>query len=303
MSAGSTLPPGLIVNADDLGIHPSINDGILSAHRHGIVSSATMLMTTPYLVETIREIRNSSLPVGIHLSLTLGKTIAGHSNVPDLVDDNSDFNLTARRILLCSFSRDKERRTLPQIRREFEAQLSLARDHGIRATHADSHQHIHMNPAIFFVLEELLPRYGIKRLRYSRETFAVRGLGELVRQGKITNLAKIALLRKLSRRIRPQLTTTDGFFGVLHSGAVSRQALRAAILRHSRTHSLEVCIHPGFSAARDETTYPQSYVNEFISSSLRRTEHDLLIDREFLELVQQRGLVLRDFDGRQKRSD
>jgi len=303
MSADPTLPPGLIVNADDLGIHPSINAGILSAHRHGILTSATMLMTTPYLAETLREIRDSSLPLGIHLSLTLGKAVACHPDVSDLVDENGDFKLTSRRILLCSFSRDKERGTLVQIRREFEAQLSLASDHGLRPTHADSHQHVHMNPAIFSVVEELLPRYGIKRLRYSRETFALRGLVEFLRQGKIANLAKIALLRELARRIRPQLMTTNDFFGVLHSGAVSRQALQAAILRLGPSHSLEICIHPGFSAAREGATYPQSYVNEFISSPLRRMEHDLLINRESLDLVQQRGLVLRGFDGRQKPSD
>ena len=50
------LPPGLIINADDLGIHPAINAGILSAYEQGIVSSATLLVTTPYLVETIEKI-------------------------------------------------------------------------------------------------------------------------------------------------------------------------------------------------------------------------------------------------------
>ena len=42
----SPVPPGLIVNADDLGIHPSINAGIISAYRRGILTSCTMLMTT-----------------------------------------------------------------------------------------------------------------------------------------------------------------------------------------------------------------------------------------------------------------
>jgi predicted glycoside hydrolase/deacetylase ChbG (UPF0249 family) len=46
------LGAGLIVNADDLGIHRSINNGIFSAHRCGIVASA-MLITTPHLAETI----------------------------------------------------------------------------------------------------------------------------------------------------------------------------------------------------------------------------------------------------------
>ncbi len=47
--ANGRIPPGLIVNADDLAIHPRINAGILSAWNAGILTSATMLMTTPYL--------------------------------------------------------------------------------------------------------------------------------------------------------------------------------------------------------------------------------------------------------------
>ena len=35
----------LIVNADDLGLHPSLDAGILRAHREGIVTSATLGVT------------------------------------------------------------------------------------------------------------------------------------------------------------------------------------------------------------------------------------------------------------------
>ncbi len=49
------VPPGLIVNADDLGIHPNINAGIVSAYRRGILTSCTMLMTTAYFDQTIHD--------------------------------------------------------------------------------------------------------------------------------------------------------------------------------------------------------------------------------------------------------
>ena len=35
----------LIVNADDFGLTPGVSAGILSAHRHGIVTSTTLLAT------------------------------------------------------------------------------------------------------------------------------------------------------------------------------------------------------------------------------------------------------------------
>jgi predicted glycoside hydrolase/deacetylase ChbG (UPF0249 family) len=292
--------PGLIVNADDLAIHPSINAGIVSAYRNGIVTSATMLMTTPYLAETIRSVvRTETLPIGIHLSLTLGTPAAARRDVPDLVDARGDFAWSSRRLLLCSFAGETERRLLAQIRREFEAQLGLARDHGLRPTHADSHQHVHMNPAIFAVLEELLPRFGIGRLRCSREALSARGLAGLLRQGKAINLAKIALLRWLSMRLRPRLATPDGFFGVLFSGVMTKRAIMQAIAGLSRDRSLEICVHPGFPAAAG-AAYPRSYENDFISSAGRQREHDILVDAEMAELVRRHQLVLRSFDDRAK---
>jgi chitin disaccharide deacetylase len=300
VSAAPRMPPGIIVNADDFGIHPKINAGILSAYHHGIVTSATMLMTTPFVDETVGQVRAESLPVGVHLSLTLGKAVAGRHEVPDLVDERNDFTWSARRLLLCSFAEESEQRLVSQIRREFEAQLQLACDYGVRPTHADSHQHVHMNPAIFSLVEELLPRYGIKRLRYSREVFSISGLAGLLKQGKCSNVAKVALLRWLSRSARPQLATTDGFFGVLYSGAVTKQALRAAILSLQDHHSFEVCIHPGFPASNQETVYPLAYVNEFISDRARQMEHDILVDPDIADLVRQRGLIARSFDGREK---
>jgi predicted glycoside hydrolase/deacetylase ChbG (UPF0249 family) len=299
MRAEAMLPAGLIVNADDLGIHPSINAGILSAHRHGIVTSASMLMTTPYLAETVAQVRTGTLPVGIHLSLTLGRSVAELRDVPNLVDESNGFRWSSRQLLLNRFAGNQQG-LVAQIRREFEAQLSLALDHGLRPTHADSHQHVHMNPRIFPVVEELLSRFGIRQLRYSREIVSPRAIAGLMRQRRFINFAKVALLRTLSRRVRPQLSTTDQFFGVLYSGLVTKDALKTVIKRLPARHSLEVCIHPGFPAPPDHAPYPFANENEFIRSSARRIEHDALVDPEISQLIRQRRLVLRGFDGRPK---
>jgi predicted glycoside hydrolase/deacetylase ChbG (UPF0249 family) len=295
------IPPGLIVNADDLAIHPHINAGILSAWRAGIVTSATMLMTTPHLDDTVREaVQAAGLPVGIHLALTLGKAIAGHDAVPDLTDETGDFNWTAQRFLLCSFARDAERRFLAQIRGELAAQLALARDHGVRATHADSHQHVHMNPAIFALVEDLLPRFGIERLRTSREALSLRSVAGALAGGQPVSLAKVALLRWLARRIRPHLATTDEFFGVINTGKATKRAIVGAIARLTPGRSLEMCVHPGFPAPTGEAPYAPADVNAWIVSPARRMEHDVLTDAEVGELVRRRGIALRSFDGAQK---
>jgi chitin disaccharide deacetylase len=297
-----TLPPGLIVNADDLGIHPRINEGILSAYRHGILTSCTMLMTTAYLAQTVRDyVRPKLLPIGIHLSLTLGKAVAPRGEVADLIDADGNLKLAADRLVLASFKGDRGSALLRQIQREFEAQLAMARDHGLQPTHADSHQHVHMNPMVFRLVEQLLPRFGIDRLRRSREAFHAFVLGpDLPDVMRRNNFAKWALLRWRAAGLRPALATTDDFFGVLYSGAVTKRALRALLRGAAPGRSLEICVHPGFPAPQDVNDYPRPGYNAFISTAARQNEHDALTDPALAGLVRERGLVLRSFDGAMK---
>jgi predicted glycoside hydrolase/deacetylase ChbG (UPF0249 family) len=300
---GDGLLPGLIVNADDLGIHPSINAGILSAYRQGILTSCTMLMTTPYLEETVQDyVRPAGLPIGIHLSLTLGKAAAPLRDVPDLTDAAGNLKLSAGWLVASSLAR--HRSLLGQIRCELTAQLARARDCGLHPTHADSHQHVHMNPPIFAIVEDLLPRFGIGRLRYSREPFPSFVIGaDLPALLRRFNPAKWALLRWRSLQVQPKLVSNDDLFGIIYSGAMTKRALHSVIARMPSHRSLEICIHPGFPAPAGGTVYPRPGYNQFISSPARRLEHDLLLDRELRDLVRSRGLVLRAFDGREKQID
>ena len=296
------LPSGLIVNADDLGIHPSINAGILSAYRNGILTSCTMLMTTAYFEETVRDfVRPAALPIGIHLSLTIGKAVADAREIPDLVDDEGNLKLSAGRLLLASYADAAGQSMLRQIRHEFEAQLGRALDCGLKPTHADVHQHVHMSPAIFSALENTLPHFGIDRLRFCRERFWPSIFGpDLLPAVKRLNPAKWALIRWRSSQITPHLAVNDELFGVLYSGAVSKAALLAVIETVGFDRSVEICIHPGFPAPYGIQYYPQAEYNRFISSSTRKLEHDILVDEKIQAAIRQRGLKLRAFNGEAK---
>ena len=60
----------LIVNADDLGLHPRIDDGIFEAHSNGIVTSATVLITGRSAEKAVARAQQANLPLGLHLCLT-----------------------------------------------------------------------------------------------------------------------------------------------------------------------------------------------------------------------------------------
>jgi chitin disaccharide deacetylase len=293
------LPAGLIINADDLAIHPRINAGILSAYRNGVLTSSTMLLTTPYLEETIREIvRPRLLPIGLHLSLTLGRPAAPMTDVSDLVDDQGYLMHSAASLMTRSFTDDRGRHLLAQIRKEFAAQLALARDWGVKPTHLDSHQHVHMNPAIFEVFQEEAQRFGMTRVRFVREPFPLFGFYlRLCETLARKNQAKWALIRLLRRGIRPRLQTTDNFFGVLYSGLMSKPVLQALISWASPHQSLEIGIHPGFPMQIEQLSRSELHDANFIRSPARQEEHDALLDDEIVNLIRRRGLQLRSFDG------
>jgi hypothetical protein len=61
----------LIVNADDLGYDPRIDEGILEAHRDGLVTSATAMVTTPFAPAALAA-APASLGLGLHAVLDPG---------------------------------------------------------------------------------------------------------------------------------------------------------------------------------------------------------------------------------------
>ena len=60
----------LIVNGDDFGITPGINRGIVEAHRHGILTSTSLMVDRPACEEAAALAREyGTLSVGLHLEL------------------------------------------------------------------------------------------------------------------------------------------------------------------------------------------------------------------------------------------
>src|SRR5437867_779392 len=60
----------LIVNADDFGQSRGVNQGIIEAHEHGIVTSASLMVRWPAACEAAAYGReHCELSVGLHLDL------------------------------------------------------------------------------------------------------------------------------------------------------------------------------------------------------------------------------------------
>ncbi len=161
----------LIVNADDFGLAEEVNRAVIACHLRGSVTSATLLANAPATAQACALARrHPTLGVGLHFNLTLGRPLCPPEEVPSLVDGSGRFPPRAvveRRALL--------RRLEPrEIAREFDAQLTRLAAEGVKATHADGHQHVHMLPGVFPIVADLCRRHGLGLRRPSVAPICIR---------------------------------------------------------------------------------------------------------------------------------
>lgn len=142
-SAHTSAPKILIVNSDDFGLSHSINQGIVKCFKDGIVTSASILTNGKAFEEAVMLTKENHLNTGIHLTLTDGQPVSKSKYIPTLVDKNTyfprsyvDFSLPYFRLKISS----------KDVETEFRAQIEKFLETGLKPTHVDGHQHIHMFP-------------------------------------------------------------------------------------------------------------------------------------------------------------
>lgn len=226
----------LIVNADDLGLSHGVNQGILTAHQHGIVSSATLLANGPAFDDAVTRIRQTpELGVGVHLNILRGPPLLETAQLPEITRDGR-FHLTwATLFQTCRHP------VLAAVEREYRAQIERVLDHGVRITHLDGEKHHHQFPPLFDLTVRLLEAYTIPAVRCAPERTTPRyGLKKM---------AGVATLNLLIRRNRHHLRRTGIAHvrwqtGIAATGHLDRTAL-AALLAALEPGDSELCCHPG----------------------------------------------------------
>lgn len=129
----------LIINADDFGMCPDTNAGIIDTFKYGIVTSATLMMPGPAVYEAVEFLReNPRAAVGLHLTLTSEwenyewGPVLPPKEVPSLLEPNTEYFWPDIWPLLF-------RANIEEVVKEIEAQVALAREMGVDFTHFDSH--------------------------------------------------------------------------------------------------------------------------------------------------------------------
>ena len=139
----------LIINCDDLGSSRSANVAVYSALRHGLATSATLMVPCPWARDAAAQYRGED--VGVHLTLnaeweTYRWGPITHS--PSLLDGDGGFPRTLDDIW--------DHADLDEVRKECRAQIERAIFWGFDVSHLDSHMGtMQLRPEFFDVYLEL----------------------------------------------------------------------------------------------------------------------------------------------------
>ena len=212
--------PRLIVTADDVGLSEEMTEGAIRAHRDGIVTACSIVANGLAFNDAVERLRE--LPwfdVGVHLALVEERSLTTGSPMPK---NYVQFLVT---------------RGHPDPERELRAQIEKVMKTGLHVTHLNGHQHLHMWPRIFAIVERLAKEYGIP---YIRRIDDRGGKGSRMRR------ASIAFLNRLGRRVQGK---NDRTIGVAEAGHLTAERI-IELLDEVGDGVTELVTHPGVGTPR-----------------------------------------------------
>ena len=142
----------LILHADDLGVSHSVNLASFEALDKGVISSASIMMPTPWVTEVAAYAKSHpNADLGLHLTLTSEwdtyrwGSVESKDKVPSLHDSTGTFPSDVPPVA----TRAKPSEVALELRAQIDRALAL----GIRPTHLDSHM------GALFATPELIATY------------------------------------------------------------------------------------------------------------------------------------------------
>jgi hopanoid biosynthesis associated protein HpnK len=226
-------PPGLIITADDFGLHPSVNRAVERAHREGVLSAASLMVGAPAASDAVARARAcGSLAVGLHLVLADGPAVLPARTIPDLVGLEGRFGDRMAREGVRFFCLPRVRRQLAmEIRAQFDAFAAT----GLVLDHVNAHKHFHLHPTILGLVMEIGGEYGLRAVRLPREA----GLPAWLRPW----------LALQQRRLEAAgIVHNDYLIGMRNSGGLDETALVDALGRLPQRGVGELYLHPALES-------------------------------------------------------
>ena len=214
-----------------------ITEGICLAIAAGVVTSTSVMVNMPGTAEALRRAPQFApqASFGIHLNLCEGRPLTGGGT---LVGANGEF--LRKRVLAARALTG--RLSLAELEAEVAAQLGMLCDTGVRVSHLDGHKHLHQLPIVCQAVANVLPRFGIERVRITRvgSWSPRRGAMTLAREIAARHAARVFARAHLRSPVR-----TVDLRDLLAGDSLGLPARRGG----SRSGPIEICCHPATPAA------------------------------------------------------
>lgn len=217
----------LIFNADDFGFTRDVNEGIVEAHRHGVLTATTLMANGDAFDHAVACARDTpTLDIGVHLVMVQGQSVANPDRaMPATLQD------LALALLL---------RQIP-VYEEAAAQIRKILAAGIRPSHIDTHKHTHLFPPVLDALVRVAEEFDIPwvRQRLGIKLKGLRTTDHFAGFRDTGSLDEAAMIRTLEN-------LPDGLTEFMcHPGKCGPELLRAATrLKASRAVELAALTSP-----------------------------------------------------------
>ena len=226
------------ITADDWGISPGVNDGILKLAQAGIIRRVSMMADTKFLTHELEALKRlqarNEIELGLHFNLTYGKKI-------------QDQNFGPGGFLRRWISHQTE--LTPLIQTELNSQLRILKNQGVKVSYLDGHHHIHILPGVLGAILPVLKQNFISDIRIPLDP-------------KLIFTAKFPLVvMSLWAAFRAKsfgLSYRKCFYPQIKH--FSDHGLMRAELAHH--HDAEIIVHPALSADSERFEFPDTYTVE-----------------------------------------
>ncbi|MFN8008090.1 MAG: hopanoid biosynthesis-associated protein HpnK [Terriglobia bacterium] len=277
----------LIVNADDFGASEEVNEAIIRAHREGVLTSCSLMVSGKAFEQAVALAKeNSRLAVGLHLVVVMGRSVLPSAAIPNLVDRQGCFsNSPVAAGLNYFFSRQAQL----ELEKELTAQFERFQSTQLPFSHIDGHLHMHTHPVVFKLAMRLGIQFGVQRMRVPEEELGLAlryGFGHFPRK-ILHGLLFHWLSRRMKRRLKEEsFLFSDRVYGTLQTGEVTRDYL-LFLLSHLNSDSNEIHCHPAFFQSASLNFREQCQLTEF----------EALTDRKVRDFLNSSTIQLTNYFG------
>ena len=278
----------LILNADDFGLTRGVNQGIIRAHRDGILTSTTLMATAPEFEDACAlALANPDLGVGCHVVLVGGTAVTSPAQIPSLADQSGAL---AKSLLGFAAKVTRGQILAADIATEVTAQIQKIRAAGIEPTHIDTHKHTHAHPKVMEVIGQVARDCRITRIRRPIERIGKSWEGG----GLSKQFAAAVAVRTVAGEFESLaqkygLRTPDHFLGLAMTGQLGPTELRRMI-ENLPEGTVEIMLHPGICDQDLAGTGSRL-------QRQRQLELDGLTDADVKHTVQKEGIQLITYTG------